>query len=85
MDTVDWTALQAMTIGTTQVQPGQYTLRAEEGKPELQVVQRGKVIATIPGQWVQLPAKAQGSEIETSTNKVTQVKFAGRPSALQFN
>ena len=85
VDTVDWETSQPMAVGTTQLKAGQYQLRAEEGKSELQVIQKGKVIATVPCQWVQLPAKAASSEVETDATKVTQIQFAGRTGALQFN
>ena len=74
-----------MTIGTTQIQPGQYELKAEEGKSELQVLQKNKVIATVPVHWTTLPAKAQSSEIQTDGNKVTEVEFGGRAEAAQIN
>jgi hypothetical protein len=74
-----------MTIGSTQLQRGQYQLRAEEGKSELQVIQKGKVVATIPCQWIQLPAKASYSQVLTDADKVAQVQFGGRIAAIEFN
>jgi hypothetical protein len=74
-----------MTIGSMQVQPGQYELRAEEGKSELQVLQKNKVIATVPIQWTKLPAKARSSEIITDGSKVTEVEFGGRAEAAQIS
>jgi hypothetical protein len=68
-----------------QVQPGQYELRAEEGKSELQVLQKNKVIATVPIQWTKLPAKARSSEIITDGSKVTEVEFGGRAEAAQIS
>jgi len=74
-----------MTIGTMQIQPGQYELKAEEGKSELQVVHNGKVIATVPCHWTTLPTKPQGSEISTDGDKVTEVEFGGSTAAVQIN
>lgn len=85
IDSTDWSPTQPMTIGTTQIQPGQYELKAEEGKSELQVLQKNKVIATVPVHWTTLPAKAQSSEIQTDGNKVTEVEFGGRAEAAQIN
>src|SRR5271170_1831533 len=51
VDSVDWAPTRSMTIGGTQIQPGQYLLKAEEGKAELQVIAKGKVVATIPCHW----------------------------------
>jgi len=74
-----------MTIGTTQVKPGQYELRAEEGKSELQLLQHNKVIATVPVHWTTLPTKPRDSQIATDSGKVTQVQFAGRTEAAQID
>jgi hypothetical protein len=74
-----------MTIGSMQVQPGQYELKAEEGKSELQVLQKNKVIATVPIQWTKLPTKARASEIVTDGSKVTEVEFEGRIEAAQIS
>lgn len=82
---VDWVPTRSMTIGGTQIQPGSYSLRAEEGKSELQVVAKGKVVSTIPCHWTQLPSKASDSQVATDGDKVTQVQFAGHASAVQFD
>jgi len=74
-----------MTIGSMQVQPGQYELKAEEGKSELQVLQKNKVIATVPIQWTKLPTKARNSEIITDGSKVTEVEFDGSAEAAQIS
>jgi len=73
-----------MTIGSMQVQPGQYELKAEEGKSELQVIAKNKVIATVPIQWTKLPTKARASEIVTDGSKVTEVEFGGSAEAAQI-
>jgi hypothetical protein len=85
VDSIDWAPARSMTIGTTQIQPGQYQLKAEEGKSELQVIAKGKVIATVPCHWTALPSKPQSSEILNDGDKVTEVQFGGRPSAVQFD
>jgi hypothetical protein len=81
----DWSPTQSITIGTTQIQPGQYQLKAEEGKSELQVIQKNKVIATVPVHWTTLPSKPGSSEILTDGTKVTAVEFGGRTEAVQIN
>lgn len=85
MDSMSWEPIQPVTIGSTQVMPGQYQLRAEEGQSNVEVLQNGKVIATVPCNWMQLPTKAENSEVQTDNNKVTQVEFSGRTEAIQFN
>ena len=81
----DWNPETPITIGNTQIKPGQYELKAEEGKSEIQVIQRSKVIATVPIQWTKLPTKAQSAEILTDGSKVTEVEFAGRNEAAQIS
>lgn len=71
------------TIGSTQLKAGNYQLTADDTKKELTVVQNGKVIATVPGQWIKLPKKADHSSIESDGDKVTQVQFKGSDQAFQ--
>jgi hypothetical protein len=85
VDSIDWAPTRSMTIGGMQIQPGQYQLKAEEGKAELQVIAKGKVVATVPCHWTELPAKASDSQVSTDGDKVTQVQFVGRTSAIQIN
>jgi hypothetical protein len=84
-DSLSWNPVQSMTIGTTQVMPGNYQLRAEEGQSNLEVIHDGKVVATVPCSWMQLPSKAEYSEVQSNANQVTQVQFSGRTEAIQFN
>jgi hypothetical protein len=84
IDSVDWDTPRSVAIGTTQIQPGKYQLKAEEGKSELTIMSKGKIIATIPCHWMELPTKADTSSVATDGDKVTQVEFGGRTSAIQF-
>ena len=71
-------------IGSKQLKPGEYELKADEGKNELTVVQNGKVIADVPGRWVQLPKKAENSEVMLDADHIVQVEFDGRTQAFQL-
>lgn len=84
-NTVSWDVSQSTTIGGTQIQPGAYVLRVDDGGSQVQVLSRGKVVASIPCQWTQLPQKAQNSEVDVDSGQVTQVKFEGKTGALTFN
>jgi hypothetical protein len=81
----DWSPAQPITIGTTQIQPGQYELKVEEGKPDLKVLKNNKVIATVPVHWTTLPAKPANSQIQTDGSKVTGVQFGGHAAAIQID
>ena len=76
---------QPTTIGTKQLNPGDYQLRAEEGQPQVEVLRDGKVLAQVPCTWIELPAKASNSEVITNNNQVNQVEFEGRTKAITIN
>jgi hypothetical protein len=79
-----WSVTTPVTIGGTQVKVGDYQLNADDSKKELTVLQNGKVLATVPGQWVKLPKKADFTNIETDNGKVTEVQFGGSDQAFQL-
>jgi hypothetical protein len=81
----NWNPVEPITIGTAQLKPGQYELRAEEGKSELQVFQHNKAIATVPVHWKTLPAKSHDSQVLTDNGKVTEVQFGGRMEAAEID
>jgi hypothetical protein len=71
------------TIGSAQLKPGSYDLTADDTKKELNILQHGKIIATVQGEWVKTPQKASGSGIESTGDKITQVRFSGSEQAFQ--
>jgi hypothetical protein len=70
------------TIGSTQLKPGSYEFAADDSKKELNISQHGKVIATVQGEWVKTTDKSQG--IDTSSDKITEVRFHGSAQAFQL-
>lgn len=84
-DTATLDVEQPTMIGTTQLKPGDYQLQARENENTLQVLHDGKVIAQVPCHWMELPKKAENSEVITMKNQVTQVEFSGRTEAITFN
>ncbi|PYU68542.1 MAG: hypothetical protein DMG49_15725 [Acidobacteria bacterium] len=78
-----WNLDKTVTIGGTQMKPGSYQLNGDDAKKELTVLQNGKVVATVSGQWVKLPQKADYTSVETTGDKVTQVLFGGSDQAFQ--
>jgi hypothetical protein len=71
------TIQKSETLGSTQLSPGSYDLTADDSKTELIILQRGKVIATVPGKWNKLPKKASDSTVITDGPKITEVQFSG--------
>lgn len=70
-------------IGNTELRAGSYQLTADTSKKELQILENGKVMGTVPGQWVKLPNKPQYSTVVSDGNKITQVQFSGSDQAFQ--
>ena len=71
------------TIGGAQLQPGSYELTADDSKMELTIMKKGKVVATVPGQWIKIPQKAKTSTVDSDGDKVTQVQFSGTDQVFQ--
>jgi len=84
VNTISWTVSKATTLGTTEIKPGDYQLKVEDGQSQLDVYSHGKMIAQVPCHWIQLPSKAAASEVEVDSDKVTQIEFGGKTGALDF-
>jgi hypothetical protein len=76
---------QPTSIGATQLQPGDYELRAQDSQPQVQVVHNGKVVAPVPCSWIQLPGQAADSEVIVDNHQVKQIQFAGKTEAISLN
>ena len=72
------------TIGSAQLKPGTYQLTADDTKKELNILQNGKIIATVQGQWVKTPQKSEISGVVTDQDKITQVLFQGSDQEFQL-
>lgn len=83
-DSAAWDSTQPARIGTVQVKPGHYELKAYEGEDEVQVIQDGKIITTTICYWEPLPTKAEKTEVKVDKDKVDEVQFAGRSEAIVF-
>jgi hypothetical protein len=83
-DSVTWNVSKSTMLGSTEVKPGQYEIRAEEGKDQLDVISKGKVVAQVPCHWIQLPSKANASLVEVDDGRVTQIEFGGKTSAVDL-
>jgi hypothetical protein len=71
------------TIGSAQLKPGSYEFTADDTKKELNILQKGKIIATVQGQWVKIPQKARAPEFDFDGAKITQVQFTGSDQVFQ--
>ena len=71
------------TIGSAQLKPGSYDLTADDTKKELNILQKGKIIATVQGQWVKNLEKGDGAGVDSQDDKITLVRFSGSDQAFQ--
>jgi hypothetical protein len=71
------------TIGSTQLKAGAYDFAADDAKQELNISQKGKAVATVPGQWTKIPKKSPNSTIVTDADKITEVDFGGSDQVFQ--
>src|SRR5580658_10475646 len=83
-DSVAWAPTRTTIIGDTQVQPGNYQLKADEEWNELDVLQGGKVIATVVCYWRVLPKKAETTEVKMNSDRVAEVQFRKRSESILF-
>jgi hypothetical protein len=83
-DTTNLDIAQPTTVGTTQLQPGHYTVQATEGQNQFDILREGKVVATVPCQWIKLPSKATGSTVSTDDGKINGINFEGRDQAIKI-
>ena len=82
--TAEWDASQATKIGNTQIMPGTYTVEAHENQNTLDIVRDGKVVAQAPCHWIQLPKKAEDTEVDTNNNQIVEVEFSGKTEAVRL-
>jgi hypothetical protein len=84
-NSANFTATEPITVGTNQLKPGAYTFQVTEGQNEVEILQKGKVIAKTPCHWVKLAAKPAESEVDTDSGKVTEISFRGNEQAVQID
>lgn len=83
-NTISWNVSSPTTIGGTEVKPGEYIIRVDDGATQAEVMSHGKMVVEVPVQWTQLSEKARASEVDVDSGKVTQIKIGGKNSAVDF-
>ena len=73
-----------ITIGTQQLKPGIYDLKANDAQNQINVVRAedGKTVASIPCEWVQLPQKPRQTEVLFNADRVIEIDFSGQTKAV---
>jgi hypothetical protein len=85
-DTSNFQIDQPVQVGKTELQPGNYVIRANEGGNTLDILRGGAMVAEVPCRWVELAKKSSDNEFATNDNhKVTEIQFSGRTKAIQLS
>jgi hypothetical protein len=73
-----------VTIGTQQLAPGTYNLKANDGEKQISIVRadNGKTVASVPCEWVQLAQKARQTEVLFNADRVIEIDFSGKTEAV---
>lgn len=71
------------TIGGKALKSGDYQLKVQPNGSDLRVTQYGKVVTQVPVHWIQLPKKADATEIDLNKNQIVEVDFAGQTQAVK--
>jgi len=76
-----------VTIGAQQLEPGTYNLKANDGEKQINVVRadNGKIVASIPCEWVQLALKARQTEVLFDADRVVEIDFSGKTEAVAIH
>jgi hypothetical protein len=76
-----------VTIGTQQLEPGTYDLKANDGENQISVVRadNGKTVASVPCQWVQLAQKPRQTEVLFNADRVVEIDFAGKTKGVAIH
>lgn len=71
-----------MTVGTTQLAPGDYKVVAEGSKAKFE--QGSKVVAEVPCTVKDYSGKINQTTFITDSNKLTEIQVAGKSKAIDF-
>jgi hypothetical protein len=75
-----------VTIGTQQLEPGTYNIKANDGANQVSIVRadNGKTIASVPCEWVQLAQKPHETEVLFNADRVVEIDFGGKTKGVAF-
>jgi hypothetical protein len=75
-----------VTIGTQQLEPGTYNIKANDGENQVNIVRadNGKTVASVPCEWVQLAQKPRETEVLFNADRVVEIDFGGKTKGVAF-
>jgi hypothetical protein len=76
-----------ITVGTQQLAPGTYDLKANGAQNQINVVRAedGKTIASIPCEWIQPAENARQTEVLFNADRVIEIDFSGQTKAVTIH
>jgi len=76
-----------VTIGAQQLEPGSYNVKAHDGEKQISIVRadNGKIVASVPCEWVQLAQKPRQTEVLFNADRVVEIDFGGKTEAVAFH
>jgi hypothetical protein len=76
-----------VTIGTQQLEPGSYNVKANDGENQINIVRsdNGKTVASVPCEWVQLAQKPRDTEVVFNADRVVEIDFGGKTKGVAFH
>jgi hypothetical protein len=76
-----------VTIGTQQLEPGTYNIKANDAEKQISIVRadNGKTVASVPCEWVQLAQKARQTEVLFNADHVVEIDFSGKTEAVAIH
>ncbi|MFZ3217114.1 MAG: hypothetical protein WA192_13745 [Candidatus Acidiferrales bacterium] len=85
-DTIPLVVDHPVAIGAQQLPAGSYNLKTKDSDNQITIRRAGdgKVVASVPFQWIDLPQKARQSEVLLQSDRVVQIEFGGQTKAIQF-
>jgi hypothetical protein len=85
-DSIHYVTTQPTTIGGFQLPEGSYNLKADDSTNQVTVQKAdGTVVTQVPCKWIQLPQKADSSEVLSNQSQITELEFSGKTQAVTFN
>jgi hypothetical protein len=72
-------------IGDTTLKPGNYRLVVNSGQNDVRVMQDGRLLATVPGKWVDLKSRSPYTDVVINKNQVKEIDFSGKTKAIRVD
>ncbi len=76
--------MNSATIAGKRLKPGHYRFVANPKAPDVKVYRNYKLIAMVPGHWVNQPSRSPHSDVVLTKNKISELDFAGKTQSVKF-